>query len=444
MAISAIRNPYRNLPVLKKAIISLSAVAIFILLQITFTSRKELKTTSQIVVKTIPKTNSARLEVTPNESPLYFIMHVGPMKTATSTMQCSLMNLESQKLLPDNIVLAESNYKDCRRMDLNGGKSIVRCIRKWKQRQKKMPKCWKKQVLPYIKKQQKLNRSIIVSQENLSWLTRIIKNKKNKPRDFLNQLNESLGERYQIVVIVTYRTFFDWVYSYFVQHNKVGSQDKRDFDHFPDEGGKKRTEIRPFAERSIGAHGVRNYFADKIIEFFSSVDYIDIKVLNLDDGDIMKQFLCDGLPPPLSHTMCNLKDKITLDTDMNAAPENLWANALAIKAHDNKLIQTNITRKSLIYQIMDYQKEKGVLSNDFPLKCPDEDFFVLLLQKTLDLYKNVFKDDTPQERREKERLYRENLKKKRDKFCEIDTDTMLMQDVWKSFFMRYSSNNAAL
>lgn len=164
--------------------------------------------------------------------------------------------------------------------------------------------------------------------------------------------------------------------------------------------------------------------------------------MNLDDGDILKQFFCDGLPQPLSRTMCNLVDKIVLEGDMNAAPDNLWANALAIKAHENGIIETkNVTRSKVIYDILDYQKEQDLLNDNFPLICPDKDFFESLLKKTVELYSNVYKDVTDEQKRDKELQYREKLSKKRKKFCELDTSTMIEQENWKSFFRRYSTEN---
>lgn len=390
------------------------------------------------------KEKSSDRKTQSDSSQLYFIMHVGPMKTATSSIQCSLMNLETQGLLPDNVVFAESQYKSCYRMIRSPKNTIMGCFKNWKPQDNGMPSCWGKYYEPYIREQEKQNQSIIVSQENLSWLTNHprIRNSLHRRKSFLKSLKKSLGDRYQIVVIMTYRAFFDWIYSYYSQHNKMGESGRRDFDHWPDEGGKARKTIRELADKMVSDGGDRKFFADKIIDFFSSTNNITIKVMNLDDGDILKQFFCDGLPQPLSRTMCNLVDKIVLEGDMNAAPDNLWANALAIKAHENGIIETkNVTRSKVIYDILDYQKEQDLLNDNFPLICPDKDFFESLLKKTVELYSNVYKDVTDEQKRDKELQYREKLSKKRKKFCELDTSTMIEQENWKSFFRRYSTEN---
>jgi len=385
------------------------------------------------------------------QSQLYFIMHVGPMKTGTSTIQCSLINLENQTLLPDNIVVAETQSSSCRRMIRKGGhRTINGCLQNWKykkhKKKTKMPSCWRKLYIPYIKNQEKQNRSIIVSQENLSWLGLHIKeDKPNKRELFLNQLQKSIGPRYKIVVIITYRAFYDWVISYNAQHNKIGGH--RDFDHWPDKGGKKNEDLWKYAQTMMKDHKERRYFADQLIQFYSHADFISVKLMDLDKGDIMKQFLCDSLPPSLN--MCNLVDKISLDGDVNVAPDYLWCDRLAIKAHEKGMIQhssKDISRKKVIFDIMDYQKELGLVFDDFPLDCPSQDFYDSLLKKSIELYTNVYyknqhNHDINNIIKEKEEQYLKSLNQKRKKFCVINADEMLLNKTWIDFFNRYNSSN---
>ena len=50
------------------------------------------------------------------------------------------------------------------------GARINAYIQNWNPKENSVPKCWNKKYMPHVKEQSNYNRSIIVSQENLSWL----------------------------------------------------------------------------------------------------------------------------------------------------------------------------------------------------------------------------------------------------------------------------------
>ena len=407
----------------------------------------------------------ARSNSSPSSSqPLYFIMHVGPMKTATSTIQCSLINLETQNLIPNNVIIAETQA--CRRLmrkDINPNGhagSMNLCLEKWNPKENSMPKCWTEKYIPYVKEQSSHNKSIIVSQENLSWLTYAIrlKNKKKYSRNsrkFLNQLTDSLGNhRYQLVVIITYRNFFEWIYSYFNQHysfmKRKKAKEKKQL--WPNEKQiMKQPSLEKYtrdmlAETRTGRD--RFHFVDRLLDFFSSGDEtIMIKILNMDDDDtIIKQFLC-SLPPSLSHTMCGLEDKVILEEDkLNTNKHSYWCKMLAIKAHEKGMIHSNSSTSlnDVTFDILDYQKEQGFLYENLPLICPSKDFYDLLLNKSLQVYSNVFSSSSSnnkQKMKDKELQYREKLEKMKYNFCIVNNTEILLEDKWISFLSRYSANN---
>jgi hypothetical protein len=76
-----------------------------------------------------------------------------------------------------------------------------------------MPDCWQSSYLRFIRDQEKLNRSVLASQEILSNLPERLG--AGHGGEFLNDLAVSLGPRWHIVIIVTYRRWFEWVISYY-------------------------------------------------------------------------------------------------------------------------------------------------------------------------------------------------------------------------------------
>lgn len=385
-----------------------------------------------------------------NNSPsLYFIMHVGPPKTASSTIQCSLKYLETKELLPKNIKLMEFhvrhvcyNNKTTNNNISNNLNSLTmsNCLRNWDGK-RRLPRCWQ-QYRRYFNEQANLNHSIIVSEETLSWLARKVPDAGSE-EPFLQKLFSSLlASKYKIVILISYRDYYDWIYSYFNQIYKIVIQ----YSLWPDEGG----DVIPPIEKYIDFNIVKNIYSDKVLDFFSKVinnKNISIKIMNMNkDNDIIKEFFCYSLPTTLN--LCNISKHISIPLKENIAVDYLWCDILGTEAYRRGLIHhsninnnnnTKLSRYHVFTKIFEYQRKKGLSCNDFSQKCPNDKFYNMLFKnssmlrnKTLANYNSNTPDGDGNLLLEKQ--YRERFELAKHKFCTINTTDVLLQKEWMSFF----------
>jgi hypothetical protein len=216
------------------------------------------------------------------------------------------------------------------------------CLKLWNG--KEMPQYWKTGYLPCIKEKSKSNSSIIVSKEVLSFTVNYAKHKESKlqiHKQFWNDFTLST-QSYQLHTLITYRNFFDWIYSYYTQQHKFFDRPRMPMWL---EGGISIPSPKEHATKNLkdpeeyskinqkDTFHIRKHFPDKLVETFSSMSSLSFKIMNMDAvDDVKKLFFCDGLPSSLR--MCNLVDKLSYSLNENKAPDNLWCNMLATKAHE--------------------------------------------------------------------------------------------------------------
>ena len=134
--------------------------------------------------------------------------------------------------------------------------------------------------LLYIKEKSKYNTSIIALKEVLSFTVNYVKHKELKlqiQKQVQNDLILSI-QLYQLRILITYRYFFDWIYSYYTQQHKF-------FDHprlsiWLEEGGISILSPEEHVTKNLKDPGVyskinqkdtfyiRKHFPDKLIETF--------------------------------------------------------------------------------------------------------------------------------------------------------------------------------
>jgi len=147
-----------------------------------------------------------------------FAIHVGPSKTQSSTLQTELRNLYQ--------VLKEDNYAylGIRRRREHGVSQIhtsfvhTQCQRKMTEIYKsnngtsvRILPCWNR-VHEEIQRWRKQNTSIIMSEEIVSNMPSTLWNSDNFEA-FTAALKEALGDEWDIVVVVGYRRYGEWMLS---------------------------------------------------------------------------------------------------------------------------------------------------------------------------------------------------------------------------------------
>ena len=350
--------------------------------------------------------------------------------------------MEQDKTLPKHVTIL--NTESCRNKESKEWKSIQKriesddnftlsdeeklvksngftnCVKRWRNRG--MPPCWTTGFLPYIKKQALHGKSIIVSNEVLSFNMDYIskrEQKLNARHQFWKDFAKSLQPDYNILIIMTYRNYFDWIYSWYVERNEHFDRPKlRSFK------GSRTIPSPEMYYRNANSNRMR-YFPHALLQQFSKKQKISTKVLNMDHTtDMKREFFCNGLPSSLGlcHNIAELKK------DKNISPDYLCYDILATNAHNRNLTTSN-NRREVFKEIKQRQEEKGLSCQDFPQACPSDDFYNKLFNFSMNIHYKIF----PNDNKTIEVFYKEKFQKSKLKFCSVNATAVLMQDEWRNF-----------
>lgn len=174
------------------------------------------------------------------------------------------------------------------------------CLKLWNG--KEIHQCWKTGYLPYIKEKSKSNSSIIVSKEVLSFTVNYMKRKESKlqiHKQVWNDFTLSI-QPYQLRILITYRYFFDWIYSYYTQQHNFF--DRPRLSMWLEEGGISIPSPEEHVTKNLkdpevyskinqkDTFYIRKHFPDKLIETFSSISSLSFKIMNIDAVDDAKKY----------------------------------------------------------------------------------------------------------------------------------------------------------
>jgi hypothetical protein len=384
----------------------------------------------------------------PPSKPL-FVMHIGPVKTGTTTLQCALQSL-AKNLEADGFIVAET--ESCRpennteTMNLTWtkggvatydnvvlGKSFApNCLAQHNENSTGMPDCWMESYAKYAQEQLQLNHSIIISNEIISQVT-----SKLTSADFVDDLVDSLPG-YRVVIVVTYRPWFSWIASLQDQTTKNFMTRPRDW---PGEGksSRKLESMQIFAARQLKYRrrnkiSSKTYpFVDDAIQIFANHSRLELKIINIhDEGDLVTNFVCKTLVGA-TDTCNSLKSGNTTLADKNKAENKLWYDMLAVEAHEQGLVSKS--RLAVYKRIQNFQeKTLGKSSTDFPKSCPSQSFLKRVLKESLQTEKKIY----PQQYKKFERKHRKAFARaiQSEKFCTINATRVLEDKQWRNLFKR--------
>ena len=470
---------------------------------------------------------------------VYFILHAGPPKTGTTSIQCTLRELQPWLIQARNLAVIET--QDCRpkqsRKELTerynltftkggigtydniklGATFLPNCWRHWQpqppakaknankdsvDRGGGMPDCWNESYLRVIREEyQQGRRSTIVSNEGIpSGLTRKMMNHK---AEFLNNLIESLdsvmaededededdslpGGEVRLVVILTYRRWYEWSMSRRHEFYNVleGEKPKPKLKQWPEKGGMHV----PTPLEFIQSGQRQQDYIDRAILFFADHPRVDLRIINFHDGnDVVKAFLCTALPiatqlhggddigPHGNYVPCNTttedgsvntgppdtpRTSATVTTEvteqqkkMNARPKIgfFWADRLAIAAHERGLIPKDATRRkatSTIYNFVNDDEFFHGLLLQTSMICPTQKDYNKILERSLQLERVVtpylFRASSTSsssistamiELETQHRTAFDNAIQEK-KLCVVNTTAMLEDENWRSMLAR--------
>ena len=378
----------------------------------------------------------------PPPSKPYFIIHAGPPKTGTTTLQQEL-TLLNETLAKDDYVYAGAYMREGRNIPwADGALAFSKIWRSFKCQKaiaearlrsnstgkywESVP-CWQemeKEMRPY----QGMN--IIVSDETMSYETKELPDVGHAPIDWISV--HRMFPEYEILVVLTYRRFFEWLPSAKQQEDRYTPY-KPKMNRWPHQKkGKALHPLFPTMARRVPPHRHIAYVpTHRVHEWWSP--HVNISVLNLHEPTgIVTNFLCHIIPNTphacaasrLSQTESRYNPEQSLSYDMltTAAAEAGWVNTSRFK------------RRQVVKAIQHYHEEVlNLTAQDFPLECPANESLRDFLALSLEIEANFLPDffQSPYG----EATHRSDFQKAvdRQKYCWIDAAAVLRNQTWQAF-----------
>jgi hypothetical protein len=394
----------------------------------------------------VPNGNETKIIEHPNNTQKpYFILHVGPPKTATTSIQCGLGDFSIPLALNDSYYFVGKQCPNQKDDIPNGEKQIPghhlmmgiiygnptsRGVEKLQSR---------------MKHHHAMGNNMIFSLEAMAGH---LEDKENVWKMFT-----SLFEGWNLRIVVAYRHYFYWIRSMYFQ-SYIGDQYLR----WPHENNGLP---HPSFQEYLGYHLQRWQLNDidnddpraygqhlSLSTFRKFAKHCeDVKILNLHQGgDPVANFVCQMLPT--AHTSCRTLSKRYEDLDGAAATvhrmsHSFDADRLAIAAYEKGLIDgKKIPKKKLVKEIVKYLKETQISTNIDYLQCLPEPLEAQFLNASLTFEREMVADvhvrdaDSGFSQNETDHIALFQQAVVRMKFCEIDPALILKNDSWVQFFSR--------
>jgi hypothetical protein len=344
------------------------------------------------------------------------VVHIGPHKTASTTIQSML-----RKVLP---TLEMDNYA------MPGDWSAPGAINM----QNLAPCFWKDELpVPADKKCDTMalqdidliasqRQNVLLTAESLSYSIIDL----TKVKETLKPWNDNT------VIVTYYRRFFEWLISYYNMETRYRSVPNR------------VSFVEWVADLDDVEAKFSNTYTYSVVgrwkEYFSNV-----LVYNMHDttSKIVEEFFCDAMPNA-TNTCDAVVNRMSKNGEKHFNPSihTLVYSELAYTAYQMELLtvvdESNIHWDDIIDKIQQRQEiELGLNSTEFSaIICPDTTILDAILEKTLMVENEMFPDFFQSNQGEiviKEKF--EQAKTDPDKLCSIDVKRVLVEDFgWREFF----------
>jgi hypothetical protein len=400
----------------------------------------------------------------PNGKP-YFVIHVGPPKTATTTLQEELHRWNSVLRQQDNYTYAGKVLQRGKRRQKQSAiwKGLqLQCQEQVYQSRVSIilsnknttntPICWKN----FVQELQRLRgQSIVVSDEVYSFKWGNFGQDSLSPWDWVS-LQEALAKEWNIKLVIAYRRLYEWLPSVKQQTDRWAPS-KRALNHWPGDGGRAIQPLTEYLRQQPSVHPKSTVkasflFTDQLLDKFkeqvSANVTAQLQILNVHDAveseSVRTTFLCHVLPTATracatsrhddqtttQQTRSNPQQTVFYDVLVTAAAARGWIHIAHYKRHDVVLAAAQYQQKTL--QLTD---------REFAMTCPTENELEALLHASLAAEAAVLPVHAA---RQQEEAHQHDFWTKRHRFCWIETDAVLALTEWKTFFAQFASNHTAV
>jgi hypothetical protein len=379
----------------------------------------------------------------------YLVIHVGPPKTGTTTLQDALFRMNEEGILAkdDYSYVKTSSEKmvsykvmslSChmqllkQRKAHNDDDSLSDSLRK--------VECWKETLEgldPYLKSKTNL----IFSAEPWSFQRMWMSTEEGYAMVDWTSLYLTLSHDWNLLLVFSYRRYPEWIFSAKQQIDQFKPAKPR-LNKWPGrQGGKKLEFIDPLPSSRQSMPSISYRYSDSLLKEMQKYPEIPTAIFNmhnLERGGLCSTFVCDILENAPHACQYILKEEATGEGVKNPS-QSLFYDFLAVAAYQSGVINGTIfKRHHVTVQIQKHHEEtlqQGPF--DFPLKCPPKSELDSFLNLSLSLEQEVvpgFAALTGVEEQHRSSFWKSVDRKK---LCWIDTDAVLRNATWQDFFGRF-------
>jgi hypothetical protein len=385
----------------------------------------------------------------------YFVLHVGPPKTATTTIQCALHHVN------ENLANEDSYYfvgKTCPNlghhmgnnetgipghhllMGLNDGNPKTRGYNALKSR---------------MEFHRSRGNNIVYSNEgfanhmvdqNITW-----------------ELLLDLFVGWKVRVVIGYRHYYEWIRSLYYQQFL---HDKKYTKNWPNQGrGKSHPSFLEYLDYHLrrwetsdlsvdGGHSAHAFGHHLTLSTYKkfSLHFDDVQIFNLyEDGDLATNFVCNMLPN--ADNTCDLLRSTNLQHSesraqaigpVKRASKSFDAQRIAEAAYINGYIDVSTSKETVVNKV-ESKIQAGELSRSSSfLACPSPELEARFLKASIAFEKEMIslahhRLETGTMEKIKDVHTGQFQKAKADqKFCEVDTKRLLSDHKWRKFVSEFS------
>ena len=350
-----------------------------------------------------------------------FVLHVGPMKTGTSSLQADLDWLLGDQLEQDGwmYIKDKSPFNDIPTED---------------------PEVFLQQFKVEADKLLQLNKNVIRSREQYSDLF--------SERPWMYERLKEILSGWDVEVIAGYRTYDTWLVSFHYQAYRMpfsGQQnleERRKNSWRRDNGDLFR--IEPLFPNFFNFWKHRKRFTDAIVETAGPVFPVKIFDVTAPKG-ARSTFLCDVLGQGAAPVTC--AESLRMDRENPPLKVNksntkeIQYDAIALGAVGQGMVDEHRFRRSDIVDAIVTQQEEELQRtvNDFPFICPDDalyqEFWNITSAKDALCMPEKYQTDLDYETKFHTKFLKAVENKK---FCRVDVDAVLADGAWQQFFAQFA------
>lgn len=391
-------------------------------------SKKDENSTPTVVIEENAKTNNAATSVAVEPAPSILdkrpnlVLHVGPQKTASSTLQdawhkpqglLSLLRADNYRY---EFINPHRGFFQCQ---VYGG-GFHDCVAS-----KKL-----KDVLVSAAHNQK---NLLLSDENLDGV-------------YAETLRDVIDDnQFKVSVVVVYRRIHEWLVSWYNQINKSTNKDvhgnilldhngnpyREEHTHWPDQGGVKVPTFsqwyQDYTKYWKPSELVANHHSISFMNAYKPL-FENIVVYNMhQDGDLVKNFMCDVVPDA-QHCCDRLKNGALNIPRVNGSVK-LDHDILAVEARERGLLMGTLSRREVVYSIGKHVENENLV---LPRRC-NMDVIDEIRTWLVESEEYIFKDSWSEEQTTSLGGVFDSYQAT-GKLCDVDIEAVFSDKKWTLFF----------